>query len=257
MEKIITKGIAERNTFNSMEEERFERKSKLASAFRVFANYGYDEGVVGQISARDPEFTNTFWVNPFGMYFGHITVSDLIRVDMEGNIVEGKHKKVNKPAFIILSKIHAARPEINSVAHTHTIYGRIFSTSGKLLKPLTIEATQFYSDHSIFNSMGGLILNQDEGDMIAQALGKYKAVILRNHGLLTVGTTVDEAAWWFVCLERNCQIQITAELLGKPEELSAEEAERGFRDTGHPDAGYFQYQPLYQKMLKLQPDFLE
>ena len=257
MNKIVSEEITGRVVFNSVEEERIERKSKLASAFRVFAHYGYDEGVVGQISVRDPEFTDTFWVNPFGMYFGNISASDLIRVDMEGNIVEGKHKKVNKPAFIILSKIHAARPDVNSVAHAHTLYGRIFSTTGKMLKPLTIEATQFYNDHAIFESMGGLILNMDEGEMIAQALGNKKAVILRNHGLLTVGTTVDEAAWWFVCMERNCQIQITAELLGNPVELSEEEAVRGRYDTGHPDAGYFQYQPLYQKMLKEQPDFLK
>ena len=257
MEKIFSKELVSRKTFDTLREEREERKAKLASAFRVFAHYGFDEGVVGQISARDPEFKDTFWVNPFGMYFGSITSSDLIRVDMEGNIVEGKHKNVNKPAFIILSRIHAAHPEINAVAHAHSIYGRIFSTTGKLLKPLTIEATQFYNDHAIFDNMGGLILNMDEGTMIAKALGSNKALILRNHGLLTVGRSVDEAAWWFVCMERNCQIQITAEMIGTPVELSKEEAERGFYDTGHPDAGYFSYQPLYQRMLREQPDFLK
>jgi len=254
MEKIVSEEIANKVKFKNFYDERADRKLKLASAFRVFAHYGFDEGIVGQISVRDPEFTDTFWVNPFGLYFGNICVSDLIRVNMEGNIVEGKHNNLNKPAFIILSKIHLHRPDVNAIAHAHTTYGKIFATTGKYLKPLNIEASAFYNDHALFNDMGGLITELNEGDLIAGQLGKKKAIILKNHGLLTVGRTVEEAAWWFVCMERCCQVQIMAELLGNPTELTQKEAERGYYDTGHPDCGYFQYQPLLQKMLKEQPD---
>jgi ribulose-5-phosphate 4-epimerase/fuculose-1-phosphate aldolase len=255
MSKIISREIVAKVRSENIHEERSERKLKLASAFRVFAHYGFDEGIAGHITVRDPEFTDTFWVNPFGMYFGSICVSDLIRVDMRGNIVEGNHTKLNKAAFIIHSKIHQRRPDVNAVAHSHSIYGRIFSATGKIIKPLTIEATPFYNDHALFTEMGGVINQLEEGDQVALALGKNKALILRNHGLLTVGQTVEEAAWWFIAMERSCQAQLMLETFGGVMELNKDEAERGYQELGHPDAGWFQYQPLFQKMLKEQPDF--
>lgn len=257
MSKIISKEISAEGVFKNVHEERHERKVKLASAFRVFAHYNFDEGIAGHITVRDPEFTDTFWVNPFGLYFGNICVSDLIRVDMDGNIIEGKHSKLNKAAFIIHSKIHHFRPDVNAVAHSHSIHGRIFSATGKMLRPLTVEATPFYNDHILFNSLGGVVNQFEEGEMIAQALGKMKAMILRNHGLLTVGKTVDEAAWWFIAMERSCQSQITLDLLGNSVELNEAEAERGYQELGNSDAGWFQYQPLFQKIEKEQPDFLK
>src|SRR5687768_16538177 len=139
MPNIISSEIASRAGRRSIEEERYERKVKLASAFRVFAQYGFDEGIAGHITARDPAFPETFWVNPFGLYFGNISVSDLIRVDMDGNIVEGKHDRMNRAAFIIHAQIHGRRPDINAVAHSHSIHGRIFSATGKTLTPLTVE----------------------------------------------------------------------------------------------------------------------
>src|ERR1700754_2360932 len=135
MSKIISREIVAKVRPENIHEERSERKLKLASAFRVFAHYGFDEGIAGHITVRDPEFTDTFWVNPFGMYFGSLCVSDLIRVDMRGNIVEGRHSKLNKAAFIIHSKIHQQRPDVNAVAHSHSIYGRIFSATGRTIKP--------------------------------------------------------------------------------------------------------------------------
>lgn len=256
MSKIISKEIASENKFENIQDERNERKIKLTSAFRLFAHYGFDEGIAGHITVRDPEFTDTFWVNPFGFYFGNLCVSDLIRVDMDGNIIEGKHNKLNKAAFIIHSKIHHSRPDVNAVAHSHSIYGRIFSATGQMLRPLTIEATPFYNDHVLFTEMGGVVNQIEEGDLIANALEKKKAMILRNHGLLTVGKTVDEATWWFIAMERSCQTQIAVDSLGTGVELTEQEAERGYEELGNSDAGWFQYQPLYQKILKEQPDFL-
>jgi len=257
MANIISSEIASEGKFESIHDERHERKLKLASAFRVFAHYNFDEGIAGHITVRDPEFTDTFWVNPFGMYFGNICVRDLIRVDMDGNIVEGKHNKLNKAAFIVHSKIHQDRPDVNAIAHSHSMYGRIFSATGKLLRPLTIESTPFYNDHVLFAERGGVINQIEEGEMIATALGKNKALILRNHGLLTVGKTVDEAAWWFIAMERSCQAQITLELLGNSVELNASEAERGYRELGNSEAGWFQYQPIFQKIAEMQPNFLQ
>jgi|ERR1043166_736608 ribulose-5-phosphate 4-epimerase/fuculose-1-phosphate aldolase len=256
MSKIISGDLLPNRNFNSIQDERAEHKAKLASAFRVFAHYGFDEGIAGHITVRDPEFPETFWVNPFGVYFGSICVSDLIRVDMLGNIVEGKYQRLNRAAFVIHSSIHKTRSDINAVAHSHSIYGRAFSATGRILRPITIEATPFYKDHVLFSAAGGVVNEVEEGEIVARHLGQHKAMILRNHGLLTVGKSVDEAAWWFIAMERSCQSQLLAESVGEPVEMSDEDAQRGYEELGTSDAGWFQYQPLFQMVMREQPDCL-
>src|SRR5262245_39439088 len=116
--------------FASLVDERAHRKQRLAAAFRLFSKFGFDEGVVGHITARDPVITDTFWVNPFGMHFSLIRASDLIRVDHAGNVVEGNHP-VNAAAFAIHSRIHAARPDSIGAAHAHSTHGRAFAALGR------------------------------------------------------------------------------------------------------------------------------
>src|SRR5262244_3794882 len=210
-------------TFNSVEEERLHRKQRLAASFRLFAKFGYDEGVAGHITARDPERTDHFWVNPFGMDFSQIRVSDLVLVNHKGEVVEGGYM-VNAAAFAIHSQVHAARPDCVAAAHAHSLYGKTWSSLGKLLDPLTQDSCAFYQDHSLFDDFTGVVLDLEEGKRIAQSLGNHKAVILRNHGLLTVGGTVDEAAWWFITMERTCQSQLLAEAAGKPISIAHEHA---------------------------------
>ncbi len=103
-----------------------------------------------------------------------------------------------------------------AAAHTHSIYGKSWSSLDRLLDPLTQDACSFYQDHSLFDDYTGVVLQLDEGKRIAIALREKKAIILRNHGLLTVGHSVDEAAWWFVAMERSCQAQLRAEAAGTP-----------------------------------------
>jgi len=253
--KIISEEIAENSFQEQATIERKIRKDKLVASLRLFADYNFDEGIAGHITVRDPQFTETFWVNPFGMYFGIITSDDLIRVDYNGNIVEGKHTKLNKAAFAIHSEIHKARLDVNAVVHAHSIYGRIFSCLNEIIRPLTIEATPFYKDHILYSEQGGIYSELSEGAEIAKKLKNKKAAILRNHGLLTLGTTVDSAVWWFVALERSCQTQLTALATGKELiELNNEEAQRGYEELGNEDAGYFQFQPLYQKTRAENPE---
>jgi ribulose-5-phosphate 4-epimerase/fuculose-1-phosphate aldolase len=153
------------------------------------------EGVAGHITARDPEFLDTFWVNPFGVHFSQIKVSNLIRCDHEGNVVEGDYP-VNTAAFVIHSRVHAARPDAVAAAHSHSTYGRAFSTLGRTLAPITQDVCAFYNDHALYDDFGGVVVELDEGRRIANAIGKHKAAILQNHGLITVGRSVDEAVWW-------------------------------------------------------------
>jgi ribulose-5-phosphate 4-epimerase/fuculose-1-phosphate aldolase len=243
-------------TFDSVEDERLHRKQRLAAAFRLFAKYGFDEGVAGHITARDPEHADHFWVNPFAMHFGQISVSDLLLVNHKGEVVEGEYP-VNEAAFVIHSQVHAARPDVVAAAHSHSLYGKAWSSLGKLLDPLTQDACSFYEDHALFDDYTGVVLDLEEGKRIAHAVGDNKAAILRNHGLLTVGHSVDEAAWWFIAMERCCHAQLLAEAAGKPISIDTENAELTARQVGSHLAGWLSFQPLYETIVREQPDLLD
>lgn len=246
----LPKGIPIKLQFNSVEEARLHRKQMLAVSFRLFSKFGYDEGVAGHITARDPEYADHFWVNPFGIDFGSVKVSDLICVNHHGEVVEGKYS-VNRAAFAIHSQVHAARPDAVAAAHAHSMYGKSFSTLGKKLDPITQDACAFYEDHGIYTDYTGVVNELEEGQRIAQALGKNKACILQNHGLMTVGGTVEEAAWWFITMDRSCQAQLIAEATGqKPIHIPHETALMTRGQVGFPFAGLFQFQPLLQRILK-------
>src|SRR4051794_12510743 len=210
-------------TFDSIDEERRYRKERLAASFRLFGKFGFDEGVAGHITMRDPEHLDRFWVNPFGMNFKHIRVSDLICVDHTGEVVEGD-AMVNRAAFAIHSQVHAARPDVVAAAHSHSLHGKAWSSLGRLLDPITQDACGFFEDHALFDDYTGVVLDLEEGKRISAVLGDNKAVILRNHGLLTVGHTVDAAAWSFIAMERSCQSQLLAEAAGPPVLIDADRA---------------------------------
>jgi ribulose-5-phosphate 4-epimerase/fuculose-1-phosphate aldolase len=243
-------------SFATLEEERRHRQERLAGAFRLFSRFGFDEGVAGHITARDPELTDHFWVNPFAMHFGRIRVSDLILVNDEGEVVRGQGL-VNRAAFAIHSQVHAARPDVVAAAHAHSLYGKAWSALGRLLDPLTQDACAFYQDHALFDDFTGIVYDPAEGKRIADTLGPRKAIILRNHGLLTVGQSVDEAVWWYITMERSCQAQLLAEAAGTPVLIDPEHAAQTQAMLGQPVAGWFQFQPLWDRITREQPDFLE
>ena len=242
--------------FDSLEEERLYRKQRLAAGFRLFSKFGFDEGIAGHITARDPERLDHFWVNPFGTHFGHIRVSDLLLVNDKGDVVVGD-KPVNTAAFAIHSQVHAARPDVIAAGHAHSIYGKSWSALGRLLDPITQDACAFYQDHGLFDDYTGVVIDVEEGKRIAHALGEYKAVILRNHGLLTVGHSVDEAVWWFITMERSCQAQILASSVATPVNIDPEMAKLTAGQVGSNLAGYFSFQPLFDRIVREQPDLLD
>jgi ribulose-5-phosphate 4-epimerase/fuculose-1-phosphate aldolase len=238
------------------EEERRHRKQRLAAGFRLFSRFGYDEGTAGHITARDPERPHHFWVNPFGMHFSQVRASDLILVNGQGEMIEGRHP-VNRAAFAIHSSVHAARPDVVAAAHAHSMYGKTWSSLGRLLDPITQDSCAFHEDHGIFEDFTGIVYDTSEGARIAAALGPRKAVILRNHGLLTAGQTVEEAVWWFISMDRSCQSQLLAEAAGKPVPIRHEDALVTRGQLGTPGAGWFQFQPLWQWITRLEPDLLD
>ena len=123
--------------------ERRHRQERLAGAFRLFARHGFDRGLAGHITARDPELTDHFWVNPFGLHFSRIKVSDLLLVNSRGEIAVGQGP-LNRAAFAIHAAIHEARPGVAAAAHTHSLHGKAWSTLGRHLSPLTQDSCVFY-----------------------------------------------------------------------------------------------------------------
>ncbi|MBW0517766.1 hypothetical protein O181_057481 [Austropuccinia psidii MF-1] len=240
-------------TFSDKEEERKHKLGKLAAAFRIFALHGFDEGLAGHMTLRDPILTDHFWVNPVGLAFSLITVSDLLLVNPQGKIVMGGkpgRQLYNQAGFTIHHAIHLARPDVEAACHSHSIYGRAFSTLGITLDITTQDACAFYNDLAIYQGFGGVALAAEEGQRITEALGKKKAAILQNHGLLTTGSSIEAAVWWFISLENLCRIQLIADAAAAGRQIKTikvgdTEAKFTYETVGSDFSGWAQAQPYY------------
>lgn len=248
--------LVERPPAASFAEERLHRKQRLAATFRLFARYGFDQGLAGHVTARDPEFPDRFWINPLATHFGRITVSSLQLVDHDGNVLIGD-KPINEAGFVIHSAIHAARPDVTAAAHTHSTHGKAWSSLGRLLDPLTQDSCAFYEDHAVFDTFSGVVLQEGEGARIVAALGDRKAVILQNHGLLTVGPTVEAAAWWFITMDDAARTQLLAEAAGTPKPIPHEVAKLTVGQVGTHRGGAFSFGPLWDRIVAEEPDLLD
>ena len=240
----------------SIEAERLHRQQRLAAGYRIFADKGYDLGLAGHITARDPEYADRFWVAPIGPWFGHIRVSDLVLVDHDGRILAGEGP-INQAGFAIHSAIHKARPDVVAAAHSHSLHGKAWSTLGRLLDPITQDACFFYEEHVVFEVFSGIVLDTSEGERIAAALGDKRAAILQNHGILTVGRSVDSAVASYVAMENACQTQLLAEAAGRPKPISPEIARHTAGQMRGDDPGAFGFRPLYERIVREQPDLLD
>jgi ribulose-5-phosphate 4-epimerase/fuculose-1-phosphate aldolase len=230
-------------------------KEHMAAAFRFFGKQGYAEGISGHISIRDPVLKDHFWINPFGKHFSMMKASDLVLVDSEGYVCEGGNQAViNEAGFMIHSEIHKARPDVIAAAHTHGIYGKTWSAFGKNIEMITQDACNFYGKCSVYDDHGGIALAQDEGKQIAKALGDNMACILQNHGLLTVGTTVDEAAFLFYSLDKACHSQLMAEAAaanGIPKIIISDEvAAYTASSVQSPHNLYTEFQPEFELIVE-------
>ncbi|MEU7551339.1 class II aldolase/adducin family protein [Streptomyces sp. NPDC044571] len=224
-------------------EERAYRKERLALALRLLGRLGYEDGVDGHVSARDPEFEDCYWVNPFGQPFGALAAEDLLLVDGDGRVLHGE-RRVNGLAFAVHAAVHRARPRAVAVVRTYGPYGRALAALGELLAPVSPQACAFYEDHALLDGYAAA----EDADRIARALGPYKALVLRHHGLLTVGDSVDAAAWWFVAAERAAQVQLIARAAGKPALIDHRGAAAARERFGTDLAAWVNYQPLSRQV---------
>jgi len=242
--------------FNSPYEEREWIKAHMAAALRYWGKMGYGEGTAGHITVRDPVLPDHYWMNPYAEHFSTITKSMLVLVGPDGYVEPGgAQAPINMAGFYIHSAIHKARPDVQAAAHCHSIYGKAWSVFGRPVEMLTQDSCLFYENQSVYQNFGGVVLSHEEGANIAEALGpKSKACILQNHGLLTLGATVDEAVYMFASLERLCQVQLMVEAAAAnniPKTfISNEDAEYTANSINESRRNYVKFQLEYKLLLE-------
>ena len=195
---------------DSVSTEEWQARVDLAAAYRLVALYGWDDLIFTHLSARVPGPEHHFLINPYGMMFEEITASSLVKINLQGEIVSPSPYFINPAGFTIHSAVHAAREDALCVIHLHTDYGIAVSIQKEGLLPLS-QQSLFSLASLAYHEYEGLALNEDEKARLVADLGNRDNMILRNHGLLTVGKTAAEAFLSMYILERACRIQILAQ----------------------------------------------
>ena len=190
--------------------EEWQARVDLAAAYRLVALYGWDDLIFTHISARVPGAGHHFLLNPYGMMFDEVTASSLVKIDLDGKKVMESDYFINPAGFTIHSAVHAARADALCVVHLHTDYGIAVSAQKEGLLPISQQA-MFPLASLAYHEYEGLALNEDEKPRLVSDLGNKSYLILRNHGLLTIGKTVADAFLSMYILESACRIQILAQ----------------------------------------------
>ncbi|WP_370933300.1 class II aldolase/adducin family protein [Amycolatopsis sp. cg13] len=242
--------------FGSADDERRYRKQRLAAAIRLFGKHGFGEGISGHISVRDPEDPDLFWVNPFGVSFKRVTVADLICVDARGVVVAGKHR-VNPSAFAIHAQIHQRCPGADGIAHGHTAHSRALGALGRLLEPIDQEAAAFHDNQVLYDDYDGPAISVEQGRDIADRIAGKRAMLLRHHGLITVGGSLEEAMHWFFTYDSCAQVQLLANAAGPVKTMTERQARLARDGFGDPQLAWFSFQPMWDEIVHEQPDLLD
>ncbi len=234
-------------------------REDLAAAYRLVARFGMDDLIFTHLSARLPgEGEPRFLINPYGMLFSEITASSLVVIDVEGNPVGDSPWPVNPAGFVIHSAIHMGRPDAHCVMHTHTLAGMAVAATTDGILPLNQMSMEFAGRVAVHDYEGiAAEDNLSERQRLVRDLGDAPAMILRNHGLLTVGRTVAEAFYYLYYLEMSCRIQLAATSMGRPLALPPEQVVQRTRAqfTAGPDKGWRPWAALRRLLDREQPDY--
>ncbi len=224
--------ITETARHSSVSDAEWKLRCDLAALYRLVAHHRWTDFIYTHISARLPGTEHHFLLNPYGVNFHQIRASDLVKIDMDGQVVQhdAQSRRVNAAGFTIHSAVHMARPDLTCVVHTHTAAGIAVSAQKHGLLPISQHALKFHGRLG-YHGYEGIALDLDERDRLVADLGPHKAMILRNHGLLVGGTSIAEAFHMIYMLERACQAQVAAlsggaELVFPPEEVCRHTSEQ-------------------------------
>jgi ribulose-5-phosphate 4-epimerase/fuculose-1-phosphate aldolase len=201
----------------------WEARVKLAAAYRLTAHFAWTHLVNNHISLRVPGTDDQFLINPYGFLYEQITASSLVKIDVEGHLLQDTDFEVNRAGFVIHSAVHMARKDLHCVFHTHTVAGQAVSALDCGVLPLNQGAMRFYNRVG-YHDFEGIARDIDERERLVADLGEHKVLILRNHGLLTAGVNVGEAFHLMYHLEKSCQTQMQVLASNMPYSLSSKEA---------------------------------
>jgi ribulose-5-phosphate 4-epimerase/fuculose-1-phosphate aldolase len=240
----------------------WQARVDLAACYRLVAIYGMSDMMANHISARVPDEDGAFLINAYGMMYEEITASSLIKIDHEGRILAQPdfgdlNYGVNKAGYVIHSAVHEARPEVACVIHTHSWASMAVSSLECGLLPLTQTAMRFlkigYHDYQ------GVVLNLDEQVSLVRDLGQGEALILRNHGVLTVGRSIGEAFNWMHRVELACHSQLAAMACNTPLVKVApevlEETWKNYQPSTRRPYGLMEWPALLRKLDRMDPSY--
>ena len=242
--------------------DEWELRVQLAAAYRIFDHLGWCELIYGHISMRVPGPEHHFLINPYGLRYDEVKASNLVKIDLDGNLVEAGDYSINPAGFVIHSAIHAHAPDAHCVMHTHTRAGMAVAALECGLLPISMNATSFHKQIA-YHDYEGSQLHLEEREKLVRDLGSCKAMILRNHGLLTVGRTIPEAFIILYRLESACQVQLDAMSCGRPlvvlpEPVIERSAEQMKEFAEHAaDTGKLEFDALLRLMDENDPSFRE
>ena len=245
--------------FKNHAEHRQHLKERLVAACRAFAVHGLDYGFAGHLTVRDPEFPHLYWTNPMCVHFAQVKISNLILANHQGEVVQGSYA-INRAGFVLHAAVHEAHPDIVAMCHAHSEYGTAFASSGRMLDPISQDAAVFFEDHVVIKDEGGKVaVEEGAGNSVAPYFKGVKAAIHQNHGLLTVSRhSIDDAAFWFIALERCCKQQLVVEASGvRPIMVPADKARYSRDNVGSPFIGWLHFQPIYDYLAQSQPDMFD
>lgn len=238
------------------EAERDRRKRRLVEAYRLFGRLGFSEGTAGHLTVRDPENPEHFWAAPYQMHFSQVCLGDLVLTDVEGNLYHGD-RPAHPAALPFHGIVHSRRPDVVAAAHAHSDYGRAMAALGRRILAITQDACAFADDTAYLDSYGGVVLDEEQGQQIGDALGSHKAILLRSHGIFTVGGSVEEMAWWFLALEKVCKVQLAAEAVGVPPEIPEPTRSETAALVGSPGAALVNARPMFEWIASVEPDMYD
>jgi ribulose-5-phosphate 4-epimerase/fuculose-1-phosphate aldolase len=200
-------------TPHDIDPTEWDLRVQLAAAYRIIDHLGWSELIWTHTTVRVPGPEHHFLINPYGLRFDEVCASNLVKVDMHGNIVGDQNQEINPAGFVIHSAIHMTRPDAQCIMHTHTTAGMAIAALQEGLLPISMYSLGYY-DRVAYHDFEGPSLNLDERRRLAENLGAKHLLILKTHGLLTCGQTVAQAFVRMFRLERACQVQLAAQCTG-------------------------------------------
>jgi ribulose-5-phosphate 4-epimerase/fuculose-1-phosphate aldolase len=242
-------------------EAEWQLRVDLAACYRLIQHFGMTDLVYNHITARVPDAQHHYLINPYGLMYDEVTASNLVKIDLDGNIVEPTEHEINPAGFVIHSAVHGARPDLACVIHTHSAAGTAISCLAEGLQPMTQGGFQFH-ERIAYHDYEGFALDEAERRRLVEDLGGRKAMILRNHGLLTAGASVAEAFRLMYYLEQACRIQLDVLQTGRSIHLppadvrahTAQQWEKGAAGIG--TGSVFREWPALLRMLdRTAPDY--